>query len=76
MIFAPSSQGAIVKRKLAPPSPRPETIEYWRKGAEIADVFWDGIEKSSLVSDDFRRIAGEARASIRAQYVIADRMIG
>jgi hypothetical protein len=64
MLFRPSGTGALVARNVDFPMPSPASLAHWHEAAALADVFWRKVSGNKLVSDDFRRIAGEQRARL------------
>jgi HipA-like C-terminal domain/HTH domain len=65
MLWAPGSQGEVINRPFAPAPPLPGYREEWQQAAEWANIFWQRVLDDSRVSEDFHRLAEQARAVVQ-----------
>ncbi len=60
MLWAPSVQGELVERTLAPPPPLPAARELWQEAAEWAALFWGRVAEDARLSAEFGHFARTA----------------
>ena len=65
MLWAPGSQGEMINRPFAPVPPLPGYRDEWQQAAEWANIFWQRVLDDSHVSEDFHRLAEQARAVVQ-----------
>lgn len=66
MLYAPGRGGELPPRELRPRPPLPAEVEVWRRAAQAAVGFWQGVADDASISAAFRSICRGNAASLEA----------
>ncbi len=65
MLFAPQD-AQLIPRQFEVPAPRADWLSIWPQALTLAEEYWSRIRRDSRISLDFKRLAAQAEAQLKA----------